>query len=284
MENETSWQESILEELSTLLRGKKGVRALIMTGSLADPGVRVDEWSDIDLKVILSDDSLPDYDSSPDWLSPVGDVIGFQCIRHGSVTTFRVCLEKLRRLDITLIPESMFAGGADWKFNPFQGEFRVFWSDVPGLDRAITGIPDLPPAPVLVPGELSRITDEFWFTAAVALSKVVRNDLLVALHLAFALGRKCLELQMILRDRELGTNVHREGGWGNDIVGRLSTKDRNWSAEEIVNFIAAACRLFDELAQKLNPGYRPRHDKVSAAIERANKSAGRGLAPPENRD
>lgn len=275
----TGWQEDLTERLSALLRGCEGVSAMILTGSLARTELVVDEWSDVDVKAIVLGDTMDRYASSPDWLSPLGTVVGCQRIAHGSSTTLRVCFQHLRRLDLTLIPESAFAGGEDWEFNPFLHGYRVLWSDTPGLEEAISAIPpvhlDLTPDAA----ELRRIADQFWFTAALALSKAVRNDLLVALHLGLSLAQDCLQLQMILRDRALGTNTHREGGWGNDIVQRLYSNGRSCQPEETVEFIARACKLFDELAPNVCPGYGPRLGEVSGVIEKARASAGTGLPP-----
>ena len=282
MRSESYWQTEAIDRLSALLRGDDAIRALVLTGSLARTGLVVDEWSDVDAKVILSDDALDRYDSSPDWLSPLGSVVGFQRISHGFSTTLRICLERFRRFDITLIPEPALAGAVDWPYNPFLHEYRVLWSDIPGLEEAISSIPHLCLDLTPDEGELRRIADQFWFKAAGALARVVRNDLLVALHDALDLARDCLRLQMVLRDREIGTNMHREGSWGNDIVQRLYTGGRNCSPEEIVEIVASACRLFDELAPKLCPGYSPRFGKVATAVERARDSAGRGLSSPND--
>jgi hypothetical protein len=89
---------------------------------------------------------------------------------------------------------------------------------------------------------------------------------------------------MMLRDRELGTNVHREGGWGNEIAAQLFMPEGHSSAQEIVEFVARACGLYDEISAELYPDYNPRIEKVSAAINRARKSAGRGLPSPGNRE
>ena len=274
---DSRWKEEAIDRLSAFLRGQDGVRALILTGSLARAELVVDEWSDVDMKVILADGTMDRYGSSPDWLSPLGRVIGFQRIAHGSSITFRICFEHFRCLDLTLIRESALTDGADWEYNPFLHGYRVIWSDIHGLADAISSIP--PACLDLTPdeGELRRMADQFWFTAALALSRAVRNDLLVAQHLGFALAQDCLQLQMILRDRELGTNIHREGGWGNDIVPRLCAVDSDCPPKKVVGFIARACKVFDELAPKLCPGYTPRLGQVSDAIERARDSAGRGL-------
>lgn len=84
------------------------------------------------------------------------------------------------------------------------------------LGNTIASLP-LPPEYQDVPREeLERIVDEFWFKAAGAVAKVVRNDLLIGLHLAVDLARDSLVLQMTRRDREKKTTIHRIGGWGNE--------------------------------------------------------------------
>lgn len=55
------WQEESLSGLSTFFRRDRRVRALVLTGSMATPGATVDDWSDVDLKIILAAAALPEY-------------------------------------------------------------------------------------------------------------------------------------------------------------------------------------------------------------------------------
>lgn len=145
----------------------------------------------------------------------------------------------------------------------------MVWSEIPDVADMISSIPRLPLVTSPDQEGLSRIVDQFWLKAAVAAGRVARDDLLVGLHLALDLLRDCLLLQMLLRDRELGTSIHREGGWGNEITQKLCTGAGEYSAKEIVVVIANACGVFDRLALDLCQGYTPRAASFAGAFENA---------------
>ena len=113
------------------------------------------------------------------------------------------------------------------------------------------------------------MADHFWFKAAVAITKVVRNDLLIGLHLALDLTRDCLVLQMIRRDREKRTKNHRIGGWGNELVARFSWDGQKCSPVKILDLITRSCETFDELALRLSPSYSQRGPLLFSIIELA---------------
>jgi hypothetical protein len=115
------------------------------------------------------------------------------------------------------------------------------------------------------------MADEFWFKAALAIVKVARNDLLIALHLALDLARDDLALQMIRRDQAKRTTVHRTGGWGNELITRFSWNSQEGSGEEILNLISSSCEVFDELASELLPGYTQRGPLLFPKIESAKQ-------------
>lgn len=62
---------------------------------------------------------------------------------------------------------------------------------------------------IVVPG--TAVDNDVRFVAALAAAKLGRGDHLIGLHLTLDLLRTCLVHAMELRDRELGTTVHRHG-------------------------------------------------------------------------
>lgn len=270
------WQRIAIDDLSSLFRKDAEVKALVLTGSLANGSVEPDEWSDVDLKIVLSRPALGRYYSSSDWLESFGEVLAEDRVEHGCTKTLRVCLRPFRRLDLTFVPEPDLEDAGNWEYNPFPGPYTVVWSRIPELERHIADIP--PPAfQDGGEGELDRIQEEFWFKAMIAIAKAVRNDLLVALHLALDLVRDCLVLQMLLRDRTERTTIHRKGGWGNEIVGDLCTGCRQYSSEEILQIVETACTCFDDLAGSLSESYRPRAAQLIPAVKRAQKGVVREM-------
>ena len=113
----------------------------------------------------------------------------------------------------------------------------------------------------------------FWFKAAVAITKVVRNDLLIGAHLALDLARDCLVLQMMRRDREKGTTIHRTGGWGNELIDQLAVSEQQPSAQKILDLIQWSCETFDALATTLSPAYTPRAPYLLPTLDHARSTS-----------
>ena len=265
------WQKNAIDRLSSLLREESGVKAVILVGSLASSTVQPDEWSDVDLKVIVADRELGRFYPSVSWLAPLGGVFAVDYIEHGSTKTIRICLDDFQRFDITFIPESSLAQARSWDDNPFAGEYEILWSRIGDLDKLLAAIPPSPPFEDTSATELDEIANRFWLKATVTVVKVMRNDLLVALHLALDLARDCLLLQMMLRDREKGTNVHREGGYGNDIVKELCTSGQEYAPCEILDVIETSCVQFDRLAAQVSHDYRQRSCPMVRWIRKARQ-------------
>lgn len=103
--------------------------------------------------------------------------------------------------------------------------------------------------------------------------KVVRDDLLIALHLALDLVRDCCVLGMLLRDRAEGTNHHRHGGIGNIFVAQLRTTARPFDAAGILDSVEQSSILFDSLAAQWSDEYKEHRRPLVAAINRARRDA-----------
>jgi hypothetical protein len=258
MDDAHSWQSRAVEQLGQLFEDDPDARALVLTGSLADAGVEADIWSDVDMKVVLADQSVDRYYRSLTWLQPFGQLVGIE--RHESqfTKTLRVCLDDFKRFDFVFVSQSALHSLLSKNYNLFSQPCTVIWSRLPRLGAQIASL--LLPAehPTISDVEIERLADQFWFKAAVAITKVVRNDLLIGFHLALDLTRDCLVLQMLRRDREKGTQVHRIGGCGNELVDRFFGEDQECSPLRILNLITQSCETFDELASRLSSSYTPR--------------------------
>ena len=247
------WHETAIAYLGDCFKQDSEVHAVILTGSLADDSLQADIWSDVDLKVIVADHTVEKYVVSTDWLAPFGQIIGLEKHASPSTQTLRVCLDGFRRFDFVFIAESALQGDAHLLRRPC----RVLWSRLPDLEAHIA-----PQRPLEYHGvteaDVVQLADTFWFKVSVAIAKVARNDLLIAAHLALDLARDCLVLQMMRRDREKGTTIHRTGGWGNDLVDQLTIDAHQPSARKVHDLIRWSCETFDTLAFELSPAYTPR--------------------------
>jgi hypothetical protein len=269
METDAAWHDPIVEQLSQFFRKEPDAKAFVLTGSLADGEIQPDRWSDIDAGIVLANGALDRYTSSSGWLRPLGQIVGLERHEHPLGRTLRVCLEGLRRLDLSFVPEPALGEPSSWIGNPFYPPFVVLWSDLPGLEMQLAALGQ--PAECRKPPreKTEELVDAFWLKAAVATTKVVRDDLLIGSHLAFDLARDCLVLQMMRRDRQMRTEIHRTGGWGNELAARLSWGGQGNSAEAILHLVGSSCEVFDELAPDLVPGYNRRGSLLYPSIESA---------------
>ena len=269
MDDSDTWQTRTLEQLSRHFAAEPDARAFVLTGSLATADVEPDFWSDIDAKIVLADQAIDRYSTSLTWLQPFGQLLGVERHTGLSSKTLRVCLEGFKRFDLVFIPESALQSLTAEDEPLFRQPFTILWSRLPGLEKYIDPSPASSVYEAITEATIANIADRFWFKAAVAISKVMRNDLLIGLHLALDLARDCLVLQMLRRDQALRTTIHRIGGWGNAWVEQFSWDSPECSEVKILDLITRSCTSFDELAAMLSPGYTPRWPLLSPAIARA---------------
>ena len=274
MSDTPGWQRSLLDDLSARLRAEQDVKALVLTGSLADDNSAPDEWSDIDLTAIVSDRAIGAFFSQRAWLERHGNLLGLERHDNPDGKTLRVCFAPCRRVDVTLVPESVLGKPVAPSAAAACRSHMLLWSK---LQEANLGLPGMFPVPQfdgMSEEGVGEIADAFWYKAAIAIAKTMRNDLLVGLHLALDLSRDCLVLQMLLRDQVKGTDIHRYGGFGNDLVARLVPSSCCASPIDILEFVRHSIYLFDELAVEALPAYTPRADLLIPALREAELACG----------
>jgi hypothetical protein len=111
----------------------------------------------------------------------------------------------------------------------------------------------------------------FWFKGVMAVHKVARDDLLIALHLALDLVRDCCVLGMMLRDRVEGTDDHRTGGMGNQVIAEFGGIRQPPTAAGILGVIEQSSILFDKLAAQWSDSYTDRRQPLLARIRYTQK-------------
>jgi hypothetical protein len=116
------------------------------------------------------------------------------------------------------------------------------------------------------------MSNAFWFKGMLAVYKVVRNDFLIALHLALDLIRDCLVLRMMLRDRDEGTNHHRFGGVGNEFVAQMNLNSLDISAIGILEMIENSSQMFDDLAEEWSSDYLANRSPLLGWIKQAREN------------
>lgn len=250
------WQEPVIRELTLMLEADSSVLALILTGSCAQPQSHLDPWSDVDVFLVIADEAIARYYPGTDWLAPLGELFATDRSAHAYWSTLRVCFTDLRRIDFGITTESAFQHIGTWDRNPLAAGFRLLFSHSTVVTAELEQKPTSPAPSEFTPEQFQVLTNQFWFKGTLAVTKLMRNDLLIGLHLALDMVRDCLVLAMVLRDRAAGTNHHRWGGAYNEAIERLDFAHHAYTALGILDLIEQSGIIFDQLAGEWSESLR----------------------------
>ena len=115
--------------------------------------------------------------------------------------------------------------------------------------------------------------NEIRILAALAATKLGRNDRLIGLHLALELMRYCLVQAMLLRDRDLGTTVHRFGSTHDAMADQVADLLRYPpKVSPRPNVVERAVELYGRWRRQLEPGYSPDWSGLHALLNRGLES------------
>jgi hypothetical protein len=114
-----------------------------------------------------------------------------------------------------------------------------------------------------------ELVRDFRFKSMQAVYKVVRGDLLIALHLTQDLIRDCCVLGMMLRDRGTGTTIHKHGGAGNQLVAQLEITRNPFTPVGILDSIEKSNEIFEKLAVEWSSEYQENRQLLLTWIEGA---------------
>ncbi len=268
------WQDVAIQDLVTLLQPDEDVRAVVVYGSCAFSSTEKDAWSDVDLLVVVRERAVSRYFPVLDWLQTLGEVYAYEQNANQWTCTARVCFSDFRRLDIVFTTESALEQIDSWDSISFwNGTFTLFSRSIL-VNTILARRFERPKLAPISAEQFQVMTNRFWFKATLAVTKVVRDDLLIALHLALDLARDCCVLAMLLRDRATGTNYHRHGGIGNDFVAELQVANRSYEAVGILNIIEQSGIKFDSFAAQWAGEYMEHRQPLLAAINRARQDLG----------
>jgi len=274
-------KENTIQDLIALLQPNQNVRAVYLFGSCACSGARAqrDVWSDVDVLVIVDEQAMGDFYPTVDWLESLGELHAYEQNGSEFTNTTRVCFTDFRRIDFVFTTESALEQVEAWPLVAFWKGTRLLFSRSSLVDEILARPFERPKPPVISSEQFQTMVNHFWFKGQVAITKVVRNDLLIALHLALEMVQDCCVLGMLLRDRSEGTSHHREGGAGNLVVDQLQATRFPYTAVGILDGIEQASITFDSLASQWSDDYRAhRHpllgwlkDAREAVMERESR-------------
>jgi hypothetical protein len=105
--------------------------------------------------------------------------------------------------------------------------------------------------------------------AALAAAKLGRGELLISLHLTLELMRACLVQAMLLRDRDVGTTIHRFGSERDATADRIIELLRPpLGATPRPNIIERVVHLYGRLRSELDPLYKPDWSGLESLLDR----------------
>lgn len=261
MDND-SWREETLDLLTNILQPDKQVLSLSLFGSLANSEIETDRWSDIDALLIVDDAAFDKYTLSADWLAPLGKIFSIQL----SPNVIKVIFDDFKKIDLVINTKSKIINE-----EPFWTKQKFVFSNSDEIkkileEKALTTIANNPNSYDLV-----KLANEYWYISFTAVTKLIRNDLLISLHLALELYRICLILGMWLRDKEAGTYIHRTGGVRNNVLEKMNIKLEEMTKEGILNLIEQCGEEFDKLALEWSPDYNPHSPLFKKVLTEARK-------------
>lgn len=259
------WQAEALEELEVILKSDQDVLALAVFGSTLES--RHDPWSDIDCLLVVREDAYSKFFPDTGWLNSFGEPYTHQTSENIFSASTRICFTDFRRFDIVITTPSKLAQLDRWTQIPFWRGVRILFSRSSQITQLLASTWPSPKPTRPSKAEFEAMVNHFWFKAMLASNKVVRNDRLIALHLALDLVRDCCVLGMILRDRREGTNVHREGGAGNHVVVELHRDDISYTSTGILAMIEHSAIQFDRLAGEWSQDYKVKRGPLLEWLE-----------------
>jgi len=172
------WQTIAVDKFSNFIGNFLPLSEISVIGSCLEPN-SIDIFSDVDLKILLSDNSAINFNKLIKAISQQFDgVFGYEVHNNCNNDVLRFCLNNGWRFDLTFV------------------------YSMPKVSVE---------AEILLSAKIDSIVNQFWFIASMVLVKLGRNDFLTAAHLALELCQLNIVVQMLIRDDEKKSNIHRFG-------------------------------------------------------------------------
>jgi len=259
----------MLEKLISYFEPQEDVLGLLLFGSLSKSEFQPDYWSDIDILIVVKDNQLDKFFPTVDWTEFFGKLYTFEQSSDDFKCTTRVCYENFNRIDFVFTTEAKLVRVDEWPSNPFSTGIKTMFSRSIIVDQIAGRGNHQPKISSVTEEQFAELVRKFRFKSMLAVYKVVRDDLLIALHLAQDLIRDCCVLGMMLRDRETGTNIHKHGGTWNQLVEQLGSAQKRFTPQGILASIEASNQVFEKLACEWSSEYRENRHLLLSWIEKA---------------
>jgi predicted nucleotidyltransferase len=263
------WHEKILGRLVSYFEPNKEVLALLLFGSCREREVPPDYWSDIDILVVVEDNRLNSFFPTIEWINQFGRLYTYSQSSDDFKYTTRACFENFNRIDFVITTEEKLAKIDQWISIPFYSGMEVVFSRSKVADEIAAQKHFQPELQPVAQEQFLEMVRNFRFKSMLAVYKVVRGDLLIALHLAQDLIRDCCVLGMMLRDRKTETNIHKHSEIGNQFVAQLEVTQKPFTSFGILDSIKESNDMFEKLAREWSTGYQENRQPLLDWIEQA---------------
>jgi len=241
--------ETFLAALAAWARAEPRVRAAALIGSQARIDTPADEWSDVDVALLVDDPSVLALDLS--WVERFGEpeVTFVETATVGGQPERRVLFSDGLEVDLALFPVELwqrFLAGPE-AVVVFGRGYRVLYDDL-GVADALAGLPETVEVPCRDPTELLQ---DFWYHALWSAKKLRRGEAIIA--------RRCVEgrlkslLLELTRQLASGDTWHQERfveGWGDPRVLEALWRSAA-SPAELGPVLLELCDVFDAIVADL---------------------------------
>lgn len=263
------WQDSVLSDLISYFEPDEDVLGLVLFGSFSKPEFHPDDWSDLDILVVVKDNRLGRFFPTTEWINHFGRLYTYSQSSDDFKCTTRACFENFNRIDFVITTEGKLEEISKRVEIPFYSGLKVLFSRSKVVDEIATQKHSQQEVLPAAQEQFLEMVRDFRFKSMLAVYKVVRNDLLIALHLAQDLIRDCCVLGMMLRDRATGTNIHKHGGIGNQLVAQLDVTQKPFTSGGILDSVRESNEVFEKLACEWSSDYQESRQPLLDWIEQA---------------
>ena len=219
------WQIRAAQDMKKFLSQFMNAEKIVLKGSVLDSNL-LDIYSDVDMEIHLPESAELDITMLiAELCQQFNPIFGYEAHCHDDCAVLRICFENGQRFDLT-----------------------IFCGSVKKID--INSFAD----------GIDVMVNQFWFTASMVLTKLGRKDYLIASHLALGLCQTVIVIQMMLRDNEKCTNIHRFGGAEDVPVLESLVLGEGGTKEKILSLLFHAAKRMDEICIQLDLGYAAKSD------------------------
>ena len=267
-----TWHDDTIRQIQTHLESDSDVVAAALFGSSRNDTPLRDEWSDIDVVVVVGTDKMTKYYPTLDWVSVFGEIFAVEQSTGPVASVTRCCFRDGRKIDFLFSTRTAIESNENHAQLPWRDGSRVLFARTEDLRAQFEKTsPSLPP-PLINEDEFEKMTQVFRFKGLAAIGKIGRNDLLIALHLILEMMQDCCVLGLILRDRSEGSNCHRTGGIANIYARELQPIHFECSSGSLLDEIERLLPIYDSLALKWDAEYGADSAPLLNAIKKARKT------------